>query len=61
MKTEAVMTKIADRDARSPGKERRHGHSQAKAMNKVRDILAGQPASLSRSWTRNCGPPSPGW
>jgi trimethylamine--corrinoid protein Co-methyltransferase len=45
MKTEIVMTKIADRDARSIWEKKGATDTHTKAMNKAREILAGQPAS----------------
>ncbi|HSK67382.1 MAG TPA: trimethylamine methyltransferase family protein [Anaerolineales bacterium] len=45
MKTEIVMTKIADRDARSIWEKKGATDTHTKAMNKVREILASQPAS----------------
>lgn len=45
MKTEIVMTKIADRDARSIWEKKGATDTHTKAMNKVRDILASQPES----------------
>jgi trimethylamine---corrinoid protein Co-methyltransferase len=46
MKTEAVMTKIADRDARSIWIKKGATDTQAKAMKKAKDIMASNTASL---------------
>jgi len=46
MKTEAVMTKIADRDARSIWEKKGAMDTQAHAMKKVKDIMASNTASL---------------
>ena len=46
MKTEAVMTKIADRDARSIWEKKGAMDTQARAMKKVKDIMANNTAPL---------------
>ena len=46
MKTEAVMTKIADRDARTIWEKKGAMDTQARAMKKVKDIMAGNMTSL---------------
>jgi len=46
MKTEAVMTKIADRDARSIWEKKGAMDTQAHAMKKAKDIMASNTASL---------------
>jgi trimethylamine---corrinoid protein Co-methyltransferase len=46
MKTEIVLTKIADRDARSIWEKKGALDTQAHAMNKVRDIMANNTAAL---------------
>ncbi len=46
MKTEAVMTKMADRDARSIWEKKGSMDIQAHAMKKVRDIMSTNTASL---------------
>jgi trimethylamine--corrinoid protein Co-methyltransferase len=46
MKTEAVMTKIADRDARTIWEKKGATDIQARAMKKVREIMKNNTASL---------------
>ncbi|HQX15514.1 MAG TPA: trimethylamine methyltransferase family protein [Anaerolineales bacterium] len=46
MKTEAVMTKIADRDARIAWERKGALDIQARAMNKVKEIMSKNPESL---------------
>jgi trimethylamine--corrinoid protein Co-methyltransferase len=46
MKTEAVMTKIADRDARTIWEKKGATDTQTKAMNKARDIMKNNTAPL---------------
>jgi len=46
MKTEAVMTKIADRDARSIWEKKGSMDAQAHAMKKVKDIMSANTAPL---------------
>ncbi|MGE5642208.1 MAG: trimethylamine methyltransferase family protein [Byssovorax cruenta] len=46
MKTEAVMTKIADRDARTIWEKKGATDTQTRAMNKVKDIMANNTAPL---------------
>src|SRR5258706_471602 len=46
MKTEAVMTKIADRDARTIWEKKGSTDIQARAMKKVRDIMVNNTAPL---------------
>lgn len=46
MKTEAVMTKIADRDARTIWEKKGSLDTQAHAMNKVRDIMSNNTTPL---------------
>lgn len=46
MKTEAVMTKIADRDARTVWEKKGSTDTQRRALNKVREILATNTAPL---------------
>jgi trimethylamine--corrinoid protein Co-methyltransferase len=46
MKTEAVMTKIADRDARTIWEKKGATDTQTRAMNKVKEIMANNTASL---------------
>ena len=46
MKTEAVMTKIADRDARTIWEKKGSTDTQARAMKKLKDIMAINPSSL---------------
>ena len=46
MKTEAVMTKIADRDARSIWEKKGAMDTEAHAMKKVKDIMAIHPEPL---------------
>ena len=46
MKTEAVMTKLADRDARTIWEKKGATDIQARAMKKVREIMTKNPASL---------------
>jgi trimethylamine---corrinoid protein Co-methyltransferase len=46
MKTEIVMTKIADRDARSIWEKKGSLDTQAHAMNKVKEIMTRNPAPL---------------
>jgi trimethylamine--corrinoid protein Co-methyltransferase len=46
MKTEAVMTKIADRDARTIWEKKGALDTQARALNKVKEIMANNTASL---------------
>jgi trimethylamine--corrinoid protein Co-methyltransferase len=46
MKTEAVMTKIADRDARTIWEKKGALDIQARAMNKVKEIMSKNPESL---------------
>lgn len=46
MKTEAVMTKIADRDARTIWEKKGALDIQARAMNKVKEIMAKNPEPL---------------
>jgi trimethylamine--corrinoid protein Co-methyltransferase len=46
MKTEAVMTKIADRDARVAWEKKGSLDIQARAMKKLKDIMASNTASL---------------
>ena len=46
MKTEAVMTKIADRDARSIWEKKGATDTQAKAMKKAKEIMSSNTASL---------------
>jgi trimethylamine:corrinoid methyltransferase-like protein len=46
MKTEAVMTKIADRDARSIWEKKGSMDTQAHAMKKVKEIMTKNTAPL---------------
>ena len=46
MKTEAVMTKIADRDARTAWERKGALDIQARAMNKVKEIMSKNPEPL---------------
>jgi trimethylamine--corrinoid protein Co-methyltransferase len=46
MKTEAVMTKIADRDARTIWEKKGATDTQAKAMKKAKDIMMTNPTPL---------------
>jgi trimethylamine--corrinoid protein Co-methyltransferase len=46
MKTEAVMTKIADRDARTIWEKKGATDTQTRAMKKVKDVMAANTASL---------------
>jgi trimethylamine--corrinoid protein Co-methyltransferase len=46
MKTEAVMTKIADRDARTIWEKKGATDTQAKAMKKAKDIMTSNTSSL---------------
>jgi trimethylamine--corrinoid protein Co-methyltransferase len=46
MKIEAVMTKIADRDARTIWEKKGSLDTQARAMNKVKEIMANNSAPL---------------
>ncbi len=46
MKTEAVMTKIADRDARIAWEKKGSTDTETRAMKKVKDIMASNTASL---------------
>jgi trimethylamine--corrinoid protein Co-methyltransferase len=46
MKTEAVMTKIADRDARTIWEKKGSTDTQARAMKKVREIMTINTAPL---------------
>ena len=46
MKTEIVMTKIADRDARSIWEKKGSPDAQTHAMNKVKEIMARNPVPL---------------
>jgi trimethylamine--corrinoid protein Co-methyltransferase len=46
MKTEAVMTKLADRDARTIWEKKGATDIQARAMKKVKDIMANNTAPL---------------
>jgi trimethylamine--corrinoid protein Co-methyltransferase len=46
MKTEAVMTKIADRDARTIWEKKGALDIHARAMNKVKEIMTKHPESL---------------
>jgi len=46
MKTEAVMTKIADRDARVAWEKKGSTDIQARAMKKVKEIMAKNTAPL---------------
>ena len=46
MKTEAVMTKIADRDARVAWEKKGSTDTQTRAMNKVKQIMASNTAPL---------------
>jgi trimethylamine---corrinoid protein Co-methyltransferase len=46
MKTEIVMTKIADRDARSIWEKKGSTDTHAKAMNKVKEIMSKNPEPL---------------
>jgi len=49
MKTEAVMTKIADRDARTIWEKKGATDTQARAMKKVKDVMAANTNSLISS------------
>src|SRR5512146_1589194 len=46
MKTEAVMTKIADRDARIAWEKKGSTDTNTRALNKVKDILASNTTPL---------------
>jgi trimethylamine--corrinoid protein Co-methyltransferase len=46
MKTEAVMTKIADRDARTIWEKKGSTDTNTRALNKVKDILASNTTPL---------------
>jgi trimethylamine--corrinoid protein Co-methyltransferase len=46
MKTEAVMTKIADRDARTIWEKKGSMDIHTRAMNKVKEIMTKNPESL---------------
>ena len=46
MKTEAVMTKMADRDARTIWEKRGSTDIQTRAMKKVKDIMASNTSPL---------------
>jgi trimethylamine--corrinoid protein Co-methyltransferase len=46
MKTEAVMTKMADRDARTIWERKGALDIQARAMNKVKEIMSKNPEAL---------------
>jgi trimethylamine--corrinoid protein Co-methyltransferase len=46
MKTEAVMTKIADRDARTVWEKKGSTDTHTRAMNKVKEIMKNNPAPL---------------
>lgn len=46
MKTEAVMTKIADRDARTMWEKKGATDTQTRAMKRVREILAKESGAV---------------
>ena len=46
MKTEAVMTKIADRDARSIWEKKGATDTHAKAMKKAREVMTSNTSPL---------------
>jgi len=46
MKTEAILTKIADRDARTIWEKKGAMDTQARAMKKVKDVLGSNMTSL---------------
>ncbi len=53
MKTEAVMTKIADRDARTIWEKKGAMDTQTRAMNKVKDIMTRSPSACTPETPRS--------